>query len=72
MAGKAEIWRTALRVIRDCGQEANPKATAFARSSELHSQGDLEGAARWAEIADAIDVILEDVADPAFLPKVLH
>ncbi len=72
MAKDVEIWKAAIEVIRDCGTGQDPKAFAFARSSSLHAMGDLEQATRWAQIAHAIEAILEEVPDAASIPKSPH
>lgn len=59
MGTDVEIWRTALKLIQDCGSHANPKEIAFGKSSECHAQGRTMDAVRWAEIATAVGEILE-------------
>ena len=68
----ADIYREAFRVIQDCGADYDPKAFAFAQSSLFHQDGDFKEAARWAEIANAIDMILHDVTTLDHVPKALH
>jgi hypothetical protein len=72
MSGNVEIWRAAIRVIRECGQESDPKALAFARSSELHARGELQEAFWWAKVAHAIEAILENVPDWEAMPDDIH
>ena len=66
------IWRMALQVIRDCGSDTNPKAFAFSTSSEMHAKGKSEEAIRWAEIANAIDDVLEGVVSYSTATSVIH
>ncbi len=71
-APEVEIYREAMRVIQSCGQDSNPKEVAFARCSECHARGEMEEATRWANIANAIDLLLTDIHDRMHIPTVLH
>lgn len=66
------IWRMALQVIRDCGSDTDPKAFAFSKSSEMHAKGNSEEALRWAEIANAIDDVLEGPDSYSTATSVVH
>lgn len=56
-------------MIRKCGSEEDPKAFALGMSSELHALGQTAEATRWAEIATAIEAILDDIPDPGSIPR---
>lgn len=72
MASDVNIWRSAMKVIQECGQNQNAKEYAFAQASERFDKGDLEEASRWAEIANTIDKLLEDIPRQALIPTALH
>ena len=69
---RADIYREAMSVIQDCGRECDPKAFAFSQSSLFYEHGNFEEATRWAEIANVIDDMLQDVTTLAHLPRALH
>ncbi len=69
---RADIYREAMSLIQQCGEERDAKAYAFSQSSLCYEQGDVADATRWAEIANAIDQVLEGVTTAEHLPKALH
>lgn len=68
----ADIYREAFSLIQDCGADCDPKAFAFSQASLFHQNGDVKEATRWAEIANAIDMILHDVTMLEHVPQALH
>lgn len=72
MAPEIEIYREAMKVIQQCGADNNPKEYAFAQSSLCHEKGDMEAAERWAKVANAVDLLLQDVTEKMHIPVVLH
>jgi hypothetical protein len=52
MANTLDIWRSANIVVKQCGDDAWFHAST--RADELRDQGDLDGAATWRRILNAI------------------
>lgn len=72
MSKDVYIWRMAIQVIQECGSESNPKAFAYSKCSEMHAKGKSDEAIRWAEIANAIDDVLEGVDSYSTATSVIH
>ena len=68
----ADTYRDAMRVIHECNQDQDAKAFAFGKASESHAKGDMAEATRWVEIASAVDVLLQDIPSPEFVPTCLN
>jgi hypothetical protein len=68
----ADTYREAMRLILECGPECDAKAFAFAQAASFHEHGNTQEAIRWAEIANAVDVLLQDSPGPAMIPAGVH
>jgi len=61
-----------MKLIQECGKDNDAKTFALGKASECHAKGDTADAERWAKIASAIDLALENVERPEHIPTSVH